>query len=113
MADAFASIAMSMWSMAAGIAAFATAGLLTLPTIMGLIALSFVAPILTLLGDSINYDLQGGSSVEQAPEESEMKILIEEVRALRAAFQTPGVINMDGQKVGDVLGLAVSDSGVA
>tara|TARA_S200002703_G_scaffold14227_2_gene12281 strand:+ start:5317 stop:8685 length:3369 start_codon:yes stop_codon:yes gene_type:complete len=114
MADAFASIAVSMWSMAAGIAAFATAGLLTLPTIMGLIALSFVAPILTLLGDSINYDLQGGgSSVQSKPEESEMKILIEEVRQLRAAFQTPGVINMDGNKVGDVLGLAVSNSGVS
>lgn len=115
MAESFAMIAASMWSMAAGIAAFATAGLLTLPTIMGLIALSFVAPILTLLGDSINYDLQGGggSSIQSKPEESEMKILIEEVRQLRAAFQTPGVINMDGQKVGDVIGLAVSNSGVS
>lgn len=114
MAESFAMIAASMWSMAAGIAAFATAGLLTLPTIMGLIALSFVAPILTLLGDSINYDLQGGggSSIQSKPEESEMKILIEEVRQLRAAFQSPGVINMDGQKVGDVIGLAVSNSGI-
>jgi hypothetical protein len=114
MADAFASIAVSMFTMAAGITAFATAGLLTLPTIMGLIALSFVAPILTLLGDSINYDLGGGgSSVQSAPEEDKMDQLIEEVRQLKAAFQTPGVINMDGQKVGDVIGLAVSTSGVA
>ena len=113
MSEAFAMIAESMWSMAAGITAFATAGLLTLPTIMGLIALSFVAPILTLLGDSINYDLGGGSSVKQAPEEDKMNVLIEEIRALRAAFQTPGTINMDGQKVGDVLGLAVSNSGVS
>ncbi len=113
MADSFAMIAESMFAMAAGIAAFATAGLLTLPTIMGLIALSFVAPILTLLGDSINYDLGGGSSVETKPEDAKMDMLIEEVRQLRTAFQTPGVINMDGQKVGDVIGLAVSTSGVA
>lgn len=114
MADAFASISASMFTMAAGIAAFATAGLLTLPTIMGLIALSFVAPILTLLGDSINYDLNGGgSSVQAKPEDSKMDVLIEEIRQLRAAFQTPGVINMDGQKVGDVIGLAVSTSGVS
>ena len=113
MADSFALIAESMFAMAAGITAFAMAGLLTLPTIMGLIALSFVAPILTLLGDSINYDLGGGSSVETKPEDAKMDMLIEEVRQLRAAFQTPGVINMDGQKVGDVIGLAVSTSGVA
>ena len=114
MADSFAMIAESLFAMSAGIAAFATAGLLTLPTIMGLIALAFVAPILTLLGDSINYDLNGGgSSVEAKPEDSKMDVLIEEIRQLRAAFQTPGVINMDGQKVGDVIGLAVSTSGVS
>jgi len=73
-----------------------------------------VAPILTLLGDSINYDLNGGgSSVQAKPEDSKMDVLIEEIRQLRAAFQTPGVINMDGQKVGDVIGLAVSTSGVS
>jgi hypothetical protein len=114
MADSFAMIAESLFAMSVGIAAFATAGLLTLPTIMGLIALAFVAPILTLLGDSINYDLNGGgSSVEAKPEDSKMDVLIEEIRQLRAAFQTPGVINMDGQKVGDVIGLAVSTSGVS
>lgn len=112
MGEMFAMIAESMWSMAAGIAAFATAGLLTLPTILGLIALSFVAPILTLLGDSINYDLEGPSSVQSAPETNEMQTLIEEVRNLRNAFMTPGVINMDGQKVGDVIGLAVTNTGV-
>lgn len=113
LAPAFGELAMAMWSLAAGITAFATAGLFTLPTIMGLIALSFVAPILTALGDSINYDLGGGNNTQQAPAENKMDILIEEIRQLRAAFQTPGTINMDGQKVGDVLGLAVSNSGIS
>jgi len=95
------------------LAAFAVAGVFTLPTIMGLIALSLVAPILIALGNSINFDLGGGSSVDSSAEDSKMDTLIEEIRSLKAAFQTPGVINMDGQKVGDVIGLAVSTSGVA
>ena len=103
----------ALFGMAAGLAAFAIAGVFTLPTIMGLIALSLVAPILIALGNSINFDLGGGSNVESSPEDSKMDLLIEEVRALKAAFKTPGVINMDGQKVGDVIGLAVSTSGVS
>mgnify|MGYP003644091121 FL=1 len=103
----------ALFGMAAGLAAFATAGLFTLPTIMGLIGLSLVAPILIALGNSINFDLGGGSNVESSREDSKMDLLIEEVRALKAAFKTPGVINMDGQKVGDVIGLAVSTSGVS
>ena len=103
----------ALFGMAAGLAAFATAGLFTLPTIMGLIGLSLVAPILIALGNSINFDLGGGSNVESSREDSKMDLLIEEVRALKTAFKTPGVINMDGQKVGDVIGLAVSTSGVS
>ena len=103
----------ALFGMAAGLTAFATAGLFTLPTIMGLIGLSLVAPILIALGNSINFDLGGGSKVEEKPEDTKMDALIEEVRSLKAAFQTPGVINMDGQKVGDVLGLAISNSGVS
>jgi len=110
MAGAFAEIAISMAAMAAGVASFAAAGLLTLPTIMGLIALSFVAPILTALGDSINYDLEGGSSVQSKPEDDKMNILIEEVRGLKAIMAQGGVINMDGKKVGDVLRLSTSTS---
>ena len=103
----------ALFGMAAGLTAFAIAGVFTLPTIMGLIALSLVAPILIALGNSINFDLGGGSSVDSSAEDSKMDTLIEEIRSLKAAFQTPGVINMDGQKVGDVIGLAVSTSGVA
>jgi len=103
----------ALFGMAAGLAAFAVAGVFTLPTIMGLIALSLVAPILIALGNSINFDLGGGSSVDSSAEDSKMDTLIEEIRSLKAAFQTPGVINMDGQKVGDVIGLAVSTSGIA
>ena len=101
----------ALFSMAAGLAAFAVAGVFTLPTIMGLIALSLVAPILTALGDSINFDLGGGSSVE-SKEDSKMDALIGEVRSLKAAFETPGVINMDGKKVGDVLRLSITNSNV-
>lgn len=112
MGEMFAMIAESMWHMAAGIAAFATAGLLTLPTIMGLIALAFVAPILTLLGDSINYDLQNNAPPPVSADDVKMDMVIAELQQIRMAFQTPGVINMDGQKVGDVIGLAVSNSGI-
>lgn len=112
MAGAFAEIALSMAAMAAGITAFATAGILTLPTIMGLIALSFVAPILTELGDSINYDLEGPSKVESDtdPVAEKMDALISEVQGLRAIMAQGGVINMDGKKVGDVLRLNISTS---
>lgn len=103
----------ALFGMAAGLTAFALAGVFTLPTIMGLIALSLVAPILIALGNSINFDLGGGSSVSSSTEDSKMDTLIEEIRSLKKAFQTPGVINMDGQKVGDVIGLAVSTSGIA
>ena len=103
----------ALFGMAAGLTAFALAGVFTLPKIMGLIALSLVAPILIALGNSINFDLGGGSSVSSSTEDSKMDTLIEEIRSLKKAFQTPGVINMDGQKVGDVIGLAVSTSGIA
>jgi|TARA_R110000744_G_scaffold355827_1_gene462443 hypothetical protein len=101
----------ALFSMAAGLAAFAVAGVFTLPTIMGLIALSLVAPVLTALGDSINFDLGGGSSVESR-EDSKMDALIGEVRSLKAAFETPGVVNMDGKKVGDALRLSITNSNV-
>jgi hypothetical protein len=54
-----------------------------------------------------------GGGEGNTSEDDQMNTLIDEVRQLRAAFQSPGVINMDGQKVGDVLGLAVSNSGIA
>ena len=101
----------ALFSMAAGLAAFAVAGVFTLPIIMGLIALSLVAPILTALGDSINFDLGGGSSVE-SKEDSKMDVLIQEVKSLKAAFETPGVVKMDGKKVGDALRLSITNSNV-
>jgi hypothetical protein len=109
MAGAFADIAMSVNAMAAGILGFATAGILTLPTILGLLALSVVAPVLTALGESINYDLGGGqSAVESTPKEDKMDILISEIKELRASVDKGGVINMDGKKVGDAIRLRMS-----
>ena len=102
----------ALFGMAAGLTAFAFAGILTLPTIMGLMALSLVAPILIALGDSINFDLGGGSSVEEKPEDDKMDQLINEVRSLKAVMSQGGVINMDGTKVGDVLRLSMTNSGV-
>lgn len=102
----------ALFGMAAGLTAFAFAGILTLPTIMGLMALSLVAPILIALGDSINFDLGGGSSVEEKPEDDKMDQLINEVRSLKAVMSQGGVINMDGTKVGDVLRLSMTNAGV-
>jgi len=109
MAGAFADIAVSIGAMAAGIVAFAVGGLLTLPTILGLMALAVVAPVLVALGESINYDLGGGeSAVESTPKEDKMDILISEIRELRASVDKGGVINMDGKKVGDAIRLRMS-----
>ncbi len=102
----------ALFGMAAGLTAFAFAGILTLPTIMGLMALSLVAPILIALGDSINFDLGGGSSVEEKPEDDKMDQLINEIKSLKAVMSQGGVINMDGTKVGDVLRLSMTNSGV-
>ena len=91
----------------AGLGLMAYAGLAALPIIGALVGLAAVAPMLSSLGS-----LFGGGE-GSASEDDKMNTLIDEVRQLRAAFQSPGVINMDGQKVGDVLGLAVSNSGIA
>ena len=99
--------------LAAGMTAFAFSGLLTLPTILSLIALSFVAPILIALGESINFDLGGGGKAEPKKEDNKMDTLIDEIRQLKAIASKGGTVEMDGQKVGEVIRLGLNTSGVS
>ena len=111
MAPMFWELAAAFSAMGAGLIAFATAGLFTLPTIAGLIALSLVAPILIALGESINFDLGGGSSVE-SEQSDKMDMIVERLDRLIAVASTGGEVKMDGKKVGEVVRLAMNRSNV-
>jgi len=111
MAPMFWELAAAFSAMGAGLIAFATAGLFTLPTIAGLIALSLVAPILIALGESISYDLGGGSSVEREQSEKIDKV-VERLDALIAVASSGGEVKLDGKKVGEVLRLGMNTSNV-
>jgi hypothetical protein len=107
LADPLFQVGAAILGIGAGLGLMAYAGLAALPIIGALVGLAAVAPMLSSLGS-----LFGGGEGNTS-EDDQMNTLIDEVRQLRAAFQSPGVINMDGQKVGDVLGLAVSNSGIS
>jgi hypothetical protein len=107
LADSLFQVGAAILGIGAGLGLMAYAGLAALPIIGALVGLAAVAPMLSSLGS-----LFGGGEGNTS-EDDQMNTLIDEVRQLRAAFQSPGVINMDGQKVGDVLGLAVSNSGIS
>ena len=96
-------VAMSLGGIAYGLAGVAAAGLMALPIFAALTALAAVGPALGALGG-----LFGGGGGES----DKMDELIGEIRELKAIMSQGGVVNMDGKKVGDVLRLAISTSGV-
>lgn len=96
-------VALSLGGIAYGLAGVAAAGLMALPIFAALTALAVVGPALGALGG-----IFGGGGEK----EDKMDKLIGEVRELKAIMAQGGVINMDGKKVGDVLRLGMTSSGV-
>jgi hypothetical protein len=66
--------------------------------------LGVVAPALSGLGDTLSGILGGGES-------DTMDELLTEIKGLRSDIQKGGVVNMDGQKVGEVVALALNVTG--
>lgn len=93
--------------MAAGLSALAIVGAATLPILLPLVGaltmLGVVAPALSGLGDTIG-GLAGGG-------EGSLKAVEEKLDTLIGVIQKGGVINMDGQKVGEVVALALNTTG--
>lgn len=96
-------VAASLGGMAVGLAGVAAAGLAALPIFAALTALASIGPALGALGGVF-----GGGGEES----DKMDTLIGEIRELKAIMAQGGVINMDGKKVGDVLRLGMTSSGV-
>ena len=88
----------------AGLYMMAAAGLAALPILGALTMLGVVAPALSGLGESIGGLLGGG-------EDDKMGELLTEIRGLRSDINRGGIINMDGQKVGEVVALALNTTG--
>lgn len=89
---------------AAGLTAMTIAGYAALPILGALTMLGVVAPALSGLGESIGGLFGGG-------EDDKMGELLTEIRGLRSDINRGGVINMDGQKVGEVVALALNTTG--
>jgi hypothetical protein len=93
--------------MAAGLSALAIVGAATLPILLPLVGaltmLGVVAPALSGLGESIG-GLAGGG-------EGSLKAVEEKLDTLIGVIQKGGIINMDGQKVGEVVALALNVTG--
>ena len=100
-------VATAVGGIAAGLGLMAIAGFAALPAITALIGLAAVAPALVALGGALGGLFGGGGEKEDKMDE-----LIGEIRELKAIMSQGGVVNMDGKKVGDVLRLAISTSGV-
>jgi len=92
----------------AGLYLMAAAGLAALPILGALTAFALVAPALTGLGSAIGGMFGGGGEGEK---EDTSKLLLEEIKGLRADLNKGGIINMDGKKVGDVIRLALNTAG--
>ena len=88
---------------AAGLTAMTIAGYAALPILGALTMLGVVAPALSGLGDTIG-GLAGGG-------EGSLKAVEEKLDTLIGVIQKGGVINMDGQKVGEVVALALNTTG--
>ena len=101
---------LAFMGIAAGLGLMAYAGMAALPVLAALTAFALVAPALTSLGSAIG-GMFGGGKKEEGKEDTS-KLLLEEIRGLRADLNRGGVINMDGQKVGEVVRLAINSAGV-
>ena len=88
--------------MAAGIGAFALAGLAALPIIGALTKLAAVAPALA--------GLMGGSG--SSSEEDKMQMIADKLDVLIAVASKGGDINMDGRKVGEIIRLGLNTSNI-
>lgn len=95
---------LAFMGMAAGLTALTVAGYAALPILGALTMLGVVAPALSGLGDTLSGLLGGGES-------DTMDELLTEIRGLRSDIQKGGVVNMDGQKVGEVVALALNVTG--
>jgi hypothetical protein len=91
---------------AAGLTAMAVVGATTLPILLPLIGaltmLGLVAPQLTGLAD-----VMGGGGAD----EGSLRAVEEKLDTLISVIQKGGVVNMDGQKVGEVVALALNVTG--
>ena len=103
-ASGLGAVAGSLFGIAGGLGAMALAGFAALPIIGSLIALAAVAPALGKLADVFG---GGGSS-----EDDKLGKIANKLDTLISVASEGGVINMDGKKVGDVLRLSVTSSGV-
>jgi hypothetical protein len=95
---------LAFMGMAAGLTALTVAGYAALPILGALTMLGVVAPALSGLGDTLSGLLGGGES-------DTMDELLTEIKGLRSDIQKGGVVNMDGQKVGEVVALALNVTG--
>jgi len=100
-------VGLAVMGIGAGLGLMAIAGFAALPAITALIGLAAVAPALVALGGALGGLFGGGGEKEDKMDE-----LIGEIRELKSIMSQGGVVNMDGKKVGDVLRLAISTSGV-
>ena len=94
---------------AVGLGLMAYAGMAALPVLAALTAFALVAPALTGLGSAIGGMFGGGGEGEK---EDTSKLLLEEIKGLRADLNKGGVINMDGKKVGEVIRLGLNSAGI-
>tara|TARA_R110002167_G_C12688792_1_gene652218 strand:+ start:694 stop:3465 length:2772 start_codon:yes stop_codon:yes gene_type:complete len=103
-ASGLGAVGASLFGVAGGLGAMALAGFAALPVIGSLIALAAVAPALGKLADVFG----GGGSGE----DDKLGKIANKLDQLISVASQGGVINMDGKKVGDVLRLSVTSSGV-
>ena len=94
---------------AVGLGLMAYAGMAALPVLAAFTAFALVAPALTGLGSAIGGMFGGGGEGEK---EDTSKLLLEEIKGLRADLNKGGVINMDGKKVGEVIRLGLNSAGI-
>ena len=103
-ASGLGAVGASLFGVAGGLGAMALAGFAALPIIGSLIALAAVAPALGKLADVFG----GGGS----DEDDKLGEIADKLDTLISVASQGGVINMDGKKVGDVVRLSITSSGI-
>ena len=99
-------VAAAMAGIGVGLGLVALAGFAAIPVFGAMMALAAVAPMLASLGSMF-----GGG--EDSAKDDGMKVVADKLDQLIAVVSQGGVINMDGKKVGDVIGLSVSNARIA